>query len=512
LNGSFPTEILSLSDLEYLKLSDVGLSGSIPPEIGNLSKLTGLHLGYNQLSGNIPPEIGNLNNLTYINLRDNQLSGCYAPNLSNLCSVTSSNFFISESNNFDATWQDFCNTGAGSCDPIATSAVWPGDFNNDGIVDNVDVLTWGLAEGNTGVVRPNATSDWTAQSCPDWQTSVGIVNGKHQDGDGNGTVDVQDLQVLISNYGSTHTSASANSPLQFRLEEVSSTQSNGQITTTYHLFAESSLGTAISTHGLSCSIDFGSLIFSSINVDVSNSALEPDEYIEVFDAERNTLNLALTRTDHNNKIIDGPVVVMVIIHEDLQAGEPFAATVRNGRMMSANGELNSAGSTSLYGMISTSGVADEPLLSVFATAEDCYTLGTATAQIIGGTEPYTYAWSNGANIAQVNNLTAGVYTVEIADANGYAQSLQIEINSPESTYDESGNPVDCSQYIQWANPQIHVWLEGAYHTETGDMRTDMLEKLTTLPFVQPYGQAPWNYRGTEGEGWSLGNYPADAVD
>ncbi len=511
LGGTIPSELGNLINLELLSLRNNELSGDIPPELGNLNNLARLYLQYNQLSGHIPPELANLSKLRRLFITYNQLSGCFTPELFKLCSQLSE-ADVSQGNNFDAAWEELCNTGTGSCAPITASAVWPGDFNSDGIVDNVDVLTWGLAEGNTGIARPNATNDWIAQPCPDWQTSVGSVNGKHQDGDGNGRVDEQDLQVLVDNYGSTHTPASTNSPLQFRLEEVSSTQSDGQIIITYHLIVESSLGMPVSTHGLSCSIDFGNLMINSVTADLLNSSLVPDEYIQIFNAQNNTFNLALTRTDHNNRIIDGPVAVIIVAHEDLQSGEPFVTRINNGRMMSANGELNPTGSTSLYGIVGASGANSEPLLSIFATDESCYTLGTATAQVIGGTAPYTYTWSNGANTAEAENLTAGMYTVEITDANGYTQSMDVEINPPTPIYNEFGNQIDCSQYIQWVNPRIHVWLEGAYRTETGDMRADMLGKLAELPPVQPYGEAPWNYRGIEGEGWSIDNYPADAVD
>jgi len=86
------------------------------------------------------------------------------------------------------------------CGPPSYS-VFPGDCNTDGIVNMDDALYWGLAEGFTGAVRSNATTDCTPQVCPDWSKSVDGINSKHQDGDGNGIVDGQDLQVIVSNFG-----------------------------------------------------------------------------------------------------------------------------------------------------------------------------------------------------------------------------------------------------------------------------------------------------------------------
>lgn len=44
--------------------------------------------------------------------------------------------------------------------------------------------------------------------------------------------------------------------------------------------------------------------------------------------------------------------------------------------------------------------------------------GSATVYAIGGTTPYTYAWSSGHTGSAVSGLTAGTYTVTVADANG----------------------------------------------------------------------------------------------
>jgi len=162
LSGSLPTEISNLSNLTYLNLNTNKLSsiipsslgnlsnlttlilsnnlftGNIPPELGNLSNLSSLFLQSNKLSGglpislatlpnlgslwlnnnflsgSIPPEYGNMPSLTNIRLFNNRLSGCYDQNLANLCDLNSyAN--ITSGNNFDASWENFCSTGAGQC-------------------------------------------------------------------------------------------------------------------------------------------------------------------------------------------------------------------------------------------------------------------------------------------------------------------------------------------------------------------------------------------------------------
>jgi len=85
-----------------------------------------------------------------------------------------------------------------------TTYVYPGDFNYDGTANETDYLYWGLAHGNTGPVRPNASTTWVGQDCSDWTQDVQSINGKHQDGNGNGTVNDTDQQALLDNFGKTH--------------------------------------------------------------------------------------------------------------------------------------------------------------------------------------------------------------------------------------------------------------------------------------------------------------------
>jgi len=87
--------------------------------LGNMTNLIDLSLHTNQLSDVIPPDLANLSSLQILELYSNQLSGCYDVALASLCSqlapLSNINAFISSSNLLDATWEDFCASGAGTC-------------------------------------------------------------------------------------------------------------------------------------------------------------------------------------------------------------------------------------------------------------------------------------------------------------------------------------------------------------------------------------------------------------
>lgn len=118
LTGSITNTIGKLTNLIQLRLHDNQLSGTIPTEIGDLSNLNYLYLNNNQLASTIPASFSNLTNIILIRLHDNLLSGCYDPSLTNLCNLTNAN--ISDGNNFDAPWEDFCLSGSGACTICAT--------------------------------------------------------------------------------------------------------------------------------------------------------------------------------------------------------------------------------------------------------------------------------------------------------------------------------------------------------------------------------------------------------
>ena len=64
-----------------------------------------------------------------------------------------------------------------------------------------------------------------------------------------------------------------------------------------------------------------------------------------------------------------------------------------------------------------------------AGGNDGYIIST----VAGGTPPYTYQWSNGEISSATDNLTAGVYTVTVTDANGCTTVNEAEVNEPTTT-------------------------------------------------------------------------------
>ncbi len=56
--------------------------------------------------------------------------------------------------------------------------------------------------------------------------------------------------------------------------------------------------------------------------------------------------------------------------------------------------------------------------------------GTATAGPSGGTEPYSYSWSNSATTSSINGVTAGTYNVTVTDDKGCTAMTSVTITEP----------------------------------------------------------------------------------
>ena len=74
---------------------------------------------------------------------------------------------------------------------------------------------------------------------------------------------------------------------------------------------------------------------------------------------------------------------------------------------------------------------------------DCFggTTGAASVNGIGGTAPYTYLWSTGETSEEIQNLSAGIYSVTLTDANNCIDTTLVELNEP-STLVLDPDPID----------------------------------------------------------------------
>lgn len=88
-----------------------------------------------------------------------------------------------------------------------TQEVWPGDVNNNGKANTVDLLFWGLAYGAEGPARADQNTDWSAQPLPTlWANNFpNGLNFAYADCNGDGIVNDDDFSDAIDdNFGLEH--------------------------------------------------------------------------------------------------------------------------------------------------------------------------------------------------------------------------------------------------------------------------------------------------------------------
>lgn len=91
-------------------------------------------------------------------------------------------------------------------------SVWPGDANDDGIANNMDLLELGMAFGAGGPARATVSNAWMAQAAPSWGAFTPSGNNfKHSDCDGDGMIGYADTLAILQNYGLTHNKTSGGS-------------------------------------------------------------------------------------------------------------------------------------------------------------------------------------------------------------------------------------------------------------------------------------------------------------
>jgi hypothetical protein len=111
--------------------------------------------------------------------------------------------------------------------------VWPGDSNNDGLVDMADLMLLGLTSGFTGPQRGNPTIGWYAQNALPWNDTLpNNENMKYADCNGDGISNDDDTLAIIQNYTFTHpinpfkAGAAEGTPVFLGVDEVELSDNN----------------------------------------------------------------------------------------------------------------------------------------------------------------------------------------------------------------------------------------------------------------------------------------------
>ena len=213
------------------------------------------------------------------------------------------------------------NTGWTFAPCSVVSDVWPGDANYDLIANNFDLLNIGIAYGDTGSMRANASINYVVQPCVDWANFFqSAVNHKHADCNGDGVVNALDTLAVSQNYGLIHprpvnqdsASIITGAPLYFDLPA-------GNLTPGSNVSVPLDFGTGINPvndlYGMAFTINYDpSLIQSgSVSIDYNGSWLAtPPDYIHLekdFSANGN-LDMAVCRINHQNISGNGMIATL----------------------------------------------------------------------------------------------------------------------------------------------------------------------------------------------------------
>ena len=217
--------------------------------------------------------------------------------------------------------------------------IWPGDVNNNGEVNVVDVLYLGVAFGETGPTRPGATTDFVGQAAglPWTRNFPNGLNYAYADADGNGIVNEDDLDEGIDdNYGLQHgvvtgdgyVSAQPGTGPALRLVPTAGVvQTNAVID--IDLFLGEAGAPLESFYGIALQLSYRMAKGSDIDdleFDEANAPwYDPSEtasltyYFE--DDDENRSALAITRTDQTTVSGEGPLGRFSVVIEDIIANE-----------------------------------------------------------------------------------------------------------------------------------------------------------------------------------------------
>lgn len=237
-------------------------------------------------------------------------------------------------------------TPNGMCDSvtrrICLRCVYPGDANNDGIVNNKDVLYVGLAYGAIGPRRHNTSQDSLAPSTP-WVMSTGVANFhmgpniNHADCDGDGIINRHDLRVIERNYGASVQKSPgtdcidvADVPLYFEILDSIPAGTSVEVA----IMLGTSQIPAEDVYGISYSINYSSdlIIPGTVALNYNNSLFGASGDIIFLNNDFSAdgkMETAIARIDHNDITVTGQIGAVNFVMEENLAQKTMITEILN---------------------------------------------------------------------------------------------------------------------------------------------------------------------------------------
>jgi hypothetical protein len=227
--------------------------------------------------------------------------------------------------------------------------VWPGDANYDLAVNYLDLFYVGSAFGQTGTTRTVPGNAWAAAASSDWATqSFYLMNSKHADCDGSGTVNAADTTAISLNYGLSHPfrssvqvvtveNAATVKPLQ--IVSTNSVVSAGQ-SFRLDFQAGTSGNTVDSIYAIGFTLDYPAYLFQPASTSmIFSSSVAGSNLLNISKRTPQTIDLAVTRRDHQNALaISGNVFSLNLkAKQTLSADTTVQFTLSNIKALTKSG-------------------------------------------------------------------------------------------------------------------------------------------------------------------------------
>lgn len=216
-------------------------------------------------------------------------------------------------------------------DDCEGNIVWPGDANNDRIAHHYDLLNIGLGFGKRGPKRANVNIEWKGNKAEDWDVAFNNgLNSKYADCNGDGIINEGDRLAIVENYGLTHgeideevnSETDLNAPPVF-VDMTGLESLPGLSPFRIPIVLGQELDPVENVYGIAFSVEFDPEIINPESILVEFPATwfgEPDVNVLTLYKlikDENKIEIAITRTDHNNVSGFGPIAYIRGIIDDI---------------------------------------------------------------------------------------------------------------------------------------------------------------------------------------------------